>query len=863
MPGVTVGAAPESGRLPPDVRPLHYRLDLSFDPWQVNYEGSVEIDLAFERPRNVLWLNGRGLALRRPSLRLPDGTKLEGRVLDVGGDGVFAVGLPAPVGPGRGTLHIRFQGKVGEGCTGVYGYSREGARYLLTQLEATHARDVFPSLDEPAHKTPFDVSITAPAGDVVISNARELRAVAVGSRKKTTFATTPPLPTYLLAFAVGPFDLVEGPPLPPNAVRSRPLRLRGAAWRGSRARLRWALGQAPGLLEDLEQYLGSGYPFDKLDFIATPCDHPTAMENPGAVTVDEDFLLLDEAKATEADRRATSGVIAHELSHMWFGNLVTPRWWSDIWLNESFANWLEAATVGRRRSGDRADVLLVSAARKAMALDSLPAAAPIRRAMETEAEIHSSFNHLTYAKGAAVLGMVERLAGSEEFRRSLRGYLEHYRGGSATAEDLFGALEEGAGDDAVAALRSFLTQPGVPLVEARLDCGGPEPALRLRQSRYLPAGRKAAPASPWVLPFCARYSDAGGVRERCTLLREAEGSLALPAAHCPAWVMPNANGAGYYRWRLPAADLRRLAAALPSLDARERISFVDAVQVGWDTATLAPPDALELLGALVNDPEPEVATALADRLSRARPWLSPNEAAVRNLDDFARRAYAAPLAALGPKPSGPESAERERLRRDLLNFLALTVRDPAARARVAAPARAHLEAKPGARFSDHVALRVAVADGGVAMFDAAFEHFLAASASDRWAYLHALGAAERPALVARARALAFDKRVWRGEVVSLLWALLENPGSRDDTWDWILANLSALRARAHAENLHRLPGLAAGLCEARRADELAARFADPPAADAVAAAAESIRACAAQREASVASLRDFFAQTRR
>lgn len=854
---------PESGRLPADVRPLRYRLDLSLDPASPGYQGNVEIDLELDRPSNLIWLNAQGLSLSFPHVRLDDGTRVAAAHTDGIGHNYTVLWLPRPVGPGQITLRTHFYGHTSLPCKGIFSHQHEGASYLFSQLEATHARRAFPSFDEPGFKTPFDVSITTPSGNVALSNEREVRTIALNGRTKTIFATTPPLPTYALAFAAGPFDLFEAPTVPPNALRQRPLRLRGAAYRGEGGRLRWALGQVPPLLDDLERYVDAEYPFTKLDFIASPCEHPLAMENPGAVMVNEKLLLHDDG-STEADRRAAAHTIAHELSHMWFGNSVTPRWWSDLWLSESFAEWLGAATVSRTRPDDRADLVLVSNARGAMADDLMPTARPIRHPMRGTDEIRDSFNDLTYRKGAAVLGMVEHAAGPDKFQRALRAYLARRRGGSAEGDDLLNSLAAEAGPEAADTLRDFLAQPGVPYVEARLDCGQGTPLLRLRQSRYRPLGGKATPSHLWHLPVCARY--AGGARERCMVLREPEGALELPASSCPAWVMPNAGGVGYYRWQLPSADLRRLAAALPSLDAKERLSFADALLSGWRNATLDPADAFELLTVLAKDPEPQIATALTGPLWQARSWFAQDAALVRNVERLARDVYSAPFGALGPEPKGgAEPPERAQLRRDLRPFLALTGQDPGVRAALAALGRAHLENKDKGPKPDGLALRMAIDEAGAPLFDAALERLEKAALSDRWRYVYALASVDRPELLARARALAFDKRIYHGEVLSVLNGLSWGVGGRDDTWAWVVANLSALRARALSEHFSQFLRIAAGLCDARHATELTTRFAefsaDARVVTEVEAAAEHIRRCAAQRGAQRAKLGEFFGRT--
>ncbi|MCU0686967.1 MAG: M1 family metallopeptidase [Polyangiaceae bacterium] len=857
----TLSPRPIAGRLPPGVRPLHYRLNLRIDPKTPHYEGDVDIVVSLDQPRDVIWLNGRSLALHRPVLYRTGAAPLPGLVVDAGGSGFFAVKWPEPVGPGEFTLSLRFYGTADGRCAGLYRYQHKNDWYLFSQLEATYARDVFPGFDEPSYKTPFDISITTPAGNVAISNAREVSRGPLGTQEKTVFATTPPLPTYLLAFAVGPFDVVEAPPVAPNAQRSRPLPFRGVAWRGAGEKLRWSLAQAPPLLADLEGYLASEYPFDKLDFIATPCAQPAAMENPGAVTFYEDLLLVDPGHPHEATQRAAAGTIAHELAHMWFGNLVTPHWWEDIWLNESFASWLGSATIGRQRPGDHAELATVVEAREAMSLDDRAATQAIRHEMASEREISSAFDGLTYDKGAAVLGMVERQAGPDAFQRGLRAYLARHRGANATADDLLRALEREAGADASATLRSFLTQPGVPLIDARLDCQGPTPALRLRQSRYLPLGRQGKAERPWQVPVCARYPDAGTTRESCTLLRNAEGVLALPAARCPAWVMPNADGAGYYRWQLPAGDLHRLARALPTLNARERVSFVDVVQAAWASAALGPSDAFELLAPLASDPQPAIASAPMPLLTQAHDWLGHDGPLRHALERYAANLYAAPFAALGPQPTPGETPERTLAREQVLEFLALTARAPQVRASLTEPARQHLLTRKKEPQPSGLALRLAVNDGDAQLFDLALERLAGVTYNQRWRYLHALATTTQPALIARVRALVFDRRLYVEETYQVLYDMLENSERREETWAWVTANQRAIRARLDDKNRRWLPHLAGNLCEARHADELGALFADladhPDVAPRIEASAERIRACSAQRVAQLEPLRAF------
>jgi alanyl aminopeptidase len=340
-----------------------------------------------------------------------------------------------------------------------------GDDYVFTQFQPIAARRAFPGFDEPSFKAPFELTLTVPHGHVAVGNSPALSEEKDPSgRRRIRFAPTPPLPTYLVAWAVGPFDVVEAP-LPPSAEREHSLPLRGLAPRGRGPELRFALDHTGPLLESLERYFASPYPFAKLDVIAVPDFGAGAMENVGAFTFRDSLLLIDPDRAPEWQRRSFANVMAHELAHSWFGNLVTMPWWDDLWLNESFATWM------------------LQQVHSAMNADSLDSARSIRQPIASDHDIANAFDGITYSKGAGVLAMFERWLGEESFRAGIRRHVEEHRFGSADADDLLQALSAASGRDVSGPFQGFLTRPGVPFLRTREVCDSAGSRLVVEQSR--------------------------------------------------------------------------------------------------------------------------------------------------------------------------------------------------------------------------------------------------------------------------------------------------------------------------------------------------------------------------------------------
>jgi alanyl aminopeptidase len=396
--------------------PVGYRLELTIDPAQDRFSGRTEIDIKLSQAAQHVWLHGQNLSIETSSVRQGDKV-IPATWEQVLPSGVSKLALSEPLVTGTATISISYSAAFDRSSNALYTVQRGQYRYAATQLQPIAARQIFPSFDEPRFKVPFDITILARPDDVVVTTTPETSARREGKMMRHEFKRTPPLPTYLLAFVVGPYDLVEADPIPPNSVRDRPLPLRGLTAKGQGAQIEYALANTAGILEILEDYFGIPYPYDKLDLIATPAGFGGAMENVGAIIYDEYLLLLEEDSSIN-QRRAFVSVHAHELAHMWFGNLVTPDWWTDIWLNESFATWISYKVSSAYWPEGEFDRSVQKGALGAMNNDSLAAARMVREEVLHNDAIMKSFDGITYQKGGGVLGMIERYSSSMEISAS-------------------------------------------------------------------------------------------------------------------------------------------------------------------------------------------------------------------------------------------------------------------------------------------------------------------------------------------------------------------------------------------------------------------------------------------------------------
>lgn len=864
--------APPAGRLPSDVRPLHYELGLQIVPGTGRFSGELRLRAQLDKPRKTLWLHGQDLNVTSATLEREGAEPVALTYEQVTEDGVAALRAAAPIEPGEVTLHFVFDADLGKSLRGLYRVDSGGESYAFTQLEATGARAVFPSFDEPAFKTPYDLKLRVKKDHVAISTSTEISSAEVeDGMREVKYATTEKLPTYLIAFAVGPLEIVTAPDMPATDVRKRPLPFRGIAAKGRGAELAYALKNTQPMLEALERYFDQPYPYDKLDIIAVPDFGAGAMENVGAITFREQLLLLKE-DAPERQVRGFTYVMAHELAHMWFGNLVTMPWWNDLWLNEAFATWMGGRVVQEFRPEFEADLGQLGASQWAMKVDSQVSARQIRQPIESNHDIANAFDSITYSKGGAVLSMFERYLGKDTFRDGLRAYMRSHAHGNAKAEDLVAALSKASGKELTPAFFSFLEQPGVPLVEAQLKCDGDAPQLMLKQSRYLPLGSGGERAVKWQLPVCARYDADGEPKESCTLLTEAEGALALEAKACPGWVMPNAGAAGYYRWALGDKDLTALRErGWAQLNKAERASMVSNLEAAMKAGSIPAASVIASLAAIIPDADRHTLAAALGGMHAVR------HALLSEADQAAYRAQLGKLLApaykkLGIAPrAGAKEDGNQALRRVLvLKNLAFEARDKKLLTRLAKLGRGLLgmERKRPAVATDVVplALSAAITQGGADVFDAAQAKLFASEDSlERSHLLKAMASTHDDALSERVRNLSMDKRLKVNEILIPLYEQVRMNETLPATWKWVEANFAQLTERLSTRRAGQVPGMANGFCTEEAASALDA-FMKDKVNDLTGGprklnnSLESIRLCAAFAKKQTASAHEYYAK---
>ncbi|MCG8443350.1 MAG: M1 family metallopeptidase, partial [Caulobacterales bacterium] len=707
-------AAAPAGRLPEGVRPTAYRLDLTIDPREPRFTGVADIAITLDAPAEGLWMHGKDLDVGDVEVFV-DGREepVPAVYQELLASGVARVSFFEEVPAGAARIRLAYEGGFDETLAGLFRVREGEAWYALVKSESVQARRAFPGFDEPRFKTPFAMSLTIPEGQVAIANTPEIGRESAGEGLvRLAFAETPPLPTYLLSMAVGPFDVVERPAIPPSAIRDRPIPLRGFARAGKGGEMNLILDLTAPFIDALESAFGVAYPYEKLDIVVAP-DWPSgATELAAAPTYREDIVLVGDRPAPRAERRVVS-IHAHELAHMWFGDYVTPPWWDDLWLKEAFAVWAEPIAGAAIDPEGGYEIERALDAVRGMRADELASARAVREPIERNEVIRSAYDRITYAKGPAVLGMVEAYLGEESWRAGLSRYFEVFGDGVADAQDFYAVMGEAAGDPAVTqALQDFIERPGLPVVEAALSCPADgRPEITLSQRRYRPLGSAISDDRMWTIPACAAFGGGDGRGRVCALMRERRASVALDGeADCPAWVMPNAGGAGYYRFDLDGAGWRALADGFAALEPAEQVVAVDSAGAAFAAGEADASDLMAIIDAAATSSRREVASAAARWLrADAARVLEEDAAGLARLSAYVRATFSARRTAL----TGSGDPDDRLLRQTLTELLAGVGGDMEARAELARDAAAFVglegPREPGALNADAYRIAAIVA----------------------------------------------------------------------------------------------------------------------------------------------------------
>jgi alanyl aminopeptidase len=809
----------DDGRLPSGIRPVRYALDLAVDPAKTAFTGRTRIAVTIEKPTRFIVLHGRGLTIHTATLTTPRG-KLAGTArlrlaFESKEPEELVVSFDEEAPAGEAELAFDYEAPFALGLVGLYRVDEGGSAYAFTQFEANDARRAFPCFDEPGFKTPFELSLDVPKGSIAVANMPEARRSERNERVTFEFPPSPPLPTYLVAFAVGPLELRDG-------SRS-PVPVRLVATKGKTSFGDLALEASATHLDLLARYFDRPYPYAKLDVLAVPNFAYGAMENAGLVTFREDYLLAVSKEVTTSGRLLVSGAVAHELAHQWFGDLVTMQWWDDLWLNESFASWIGDKIVDEAQPSAHQRLQGVADKTHAMGEDALPSAPKIRNPVRSTNDLGGLNVAIIYDKGKAVLSMVERWLGEEPFREGIRRYIKKFAWGNVTARDLYTSLSEASrGRNVTEVMESFTDQNGVPSVSAELVCPqGAGPWVRLGQREYLTLDRAKSEGKLWKIPVCVSYGSGNKVGSACTVLGTAEDRLELPVqtgSRCPSFLYANRDEGGYYRVALTRGDLEKLAGRTRELSESERFGVVSNAWAGVWSGELSVSTFLGMLPRFKNETSLLVWERIFDSLMEADRSV---------ISDSARPAFAklvrdlvGPAARrVGWTAKAGESEDERLLRASALDIMGGLGDDPDTIAKARRVADAWLSDPTGTDADiGATAVMVAAKRGDANLFDRLVATVKSAKSPDtRRMVLRALAHFDDPKLARRALDLTLDGTIKQQDLAYYLRHLSSRRATRDVVVEWLEARLDDLAKVAPQFVLSDLPNVAGTLCDADRA----------------------------------------------
>lgn len=578
----TAVASDKNYRLPSNINPSSQYVELTLDPEKDAYSGHTVTQLTITQSTNKIAVHGIGLTME--SIQLT--SKGTARVLTASKGEYDMIWLTdeQPIKAGNYQLNIEFTAQYSKDALGLYKTTYQDLNYLFTQFEAFLARRAFPVFDEPDVKIPYQLTLTVPKDLQVATNTPVIDETINGKNKTVRFKQTPPIPSYLIAITVGDLDKtpIEGLSVPGFIYSPK----------GTGVDTGFAIKHTPTILKALEQYFAIDYPYEKLDFVAVPDFAFGAMENPGLVTYRTELLLRGD-KATANQAESTLNVIAHELAHMWYGDLVTMKWWDDLWLNEAFATWMANKVMDTHYPQYQGQLQLPQEG--ALYEDGLSSTKAIRKEVKTEKDAEDGIG-LNYTKGHSILNMLEQTIGEEKFQKAIRKYMTKYQWKNAVADDLWQVLDEQSEFNIGAIANTFLNQPGYPLISF-------EEKGVISQKRYKNLGTQVA-AQTWNVPLSIKYKLNGKVQETNVLLNTNKmQSQTLTEAD---WYFPVANGNGYFRWKLPKDKYKALLAGVNELTDREKMALLSNSTGLLNAGEISIKEHLTLLTLLAKEDNPTV-----------------------------------------------------------------------------------------------------------------------------------------------------------------------------------------------------------------------------------------------------------------
>jgi len=797
-------------RLPESIRPEHYTLTLTPDLKNATFTGSEKIDVLVQQPVDSITLNAVEIKFESVKTQI-NGKTVKAEVTEDKEKEQVTFNFHRTLPAGRLTLEIEYTGILNGQLRGFYLSKTATRSYAVTQFEPTDARRAFPSFDEPAFKATFDVTLVVDKGDNAISNTNVVSDTPgpIEGEHTVRFATTPKMSTYLVAFLIGDFQCTSG--------ESDGVPIRGCATPDKVELTKFAVKAAEFVLHYYDNYFGIKYPMPKLDMIAIPDFEAGAMENFGAITYRETDMLIDEKTASIAAKKRAALVVAHEMAHQWFGDMVTMQWWNNVWLNEGFATWMESKAVAVWRPEWNIPQNVAQDLNDTLNVDAGRTTRTIRAKADTRDEINEMFDDISYGKAGAVLSMVENYLGEETFRKGVHNYLAAHIYGNATAEDFWNAQTEASHKPVDKIMESFITLPGVPI----LTFGAPQgKSVSVSQQRFfLNPSIKADQNASWIVPVCVKSAGS----EDCEVLSSAQQSLNAPQS---PFFFANADGKGYYRSAYAHDVYEAIVNNVETgLIPEERIGLLGDVWSQVRANKMGVGDYLNLVGAVKSDGSAQViGTALY------AVGLIDNRIAATNEDHDAlaawvRKSFKPAYAQLG-EPSSSDSPEKKELRAILFGFLGRVGKDPEVIAQARQIAVKYL-ADPTSMDGDFglTATAIAAANGDSAFFDQLQKTYeTSVNPQLQQGALRMLARFTNPTLEQRTLDYAVSDKVRNQDASTLFEILLVGNDTRELAWQYIQKNWDKVVAQLTESSGSYLVSATGNFCNAEARDQVQSFF---------------------------------------
>lgn len=651
-------------RLPKYLRPERYKLIIKPNLESFIFEGEEVIDLVLDKAVSEIVLHSKDLKVAEAFFITSDRKNKAKKIAYDKKAETVRFSFLKKIEKGRGQLHLKFTGILNEHMRGFYRsryvYNNQEKHLATTQFEATDARRAFPCFDEPGAKAVFDVTIMVPRGLTAISNTIESSVSEHESGYKVVqFAPTPKMSTYLLAFIVGDFEYIE-------KTTKRGVKVRVFVTPGKKHQAHFALDCGVKILEFYEKYFDINYPLPILDMVAIPDFSHGAMENWGAVTYRESALLVDPKHSSASNKQWVALVIAHELAHQWFGNLVTMHWWTDLWLNEGFASYIEYLAVNQLfPHWDIWTQFAYADLGIALRLDGLKSTHPIEIKVHHPDEIGEIFDEVSYSKGASIIRMLADFLGEKDFRDGLRFYLKKHSYGNTITTDLWDALEKVSKKPVKKIMEAWTKLPGYPVLKVVQKTRG----VKLSQSRYyssILSKNLSKDKSLWNVPI--KYKKLNSKKHQKLLFTEKSKDYNSIEYEDKLPIKLNSGESGFYRVDYPAQILNSFkpwikSQKLPPID---RLGLIRDSFALSESQELPTTQALELCFSYINENDYTVWTEISSGLNLVYQLIY-NQPFVKQYENFARKIFEGRATILGFKSKKGESHTTSLLRSLILN----------------------------------------------------------------------------------------------------------------------------------------------------------------------------------------------------